>query len=178
MRGTAALVEQASLLRRLPMPTPLPIVAATIASVAIQMLGFVLFLLVFAALGVIEPRVAWLLLPLVLTLHLALTMGLALLLAPLYLVARDVMHMVTLGLTVGFFLSPVLYQLGDLPRSVQGLAALNPLAGLLGLVRMLVLGAERPPWLSLLALAGTIAATWHWGALLVSRIEGRIDEYC
>ena len=178
MRGTAALVEQASLLRRLPMPTPLPIFAATIASVAIQMLGFVLFLLVFAALGVIEPRVAWVLLPLVLTLHLALTMGLALLLAPLYLVARDVMHMVTLGLTVGFFLSPVLYQVADLPGSVQGFAALNPLAGLLGLVRTLVLGAEGPSWLSLLALAGAIAATWHWGALLVSRIEGRIDEYC
>jgi ABC-type polysaccharide/polyol phosphate export permease len=159
------------------MPTPLPIFAATIASVAIQMLGFVLFLLVFAALGVIEPRAAWLLLPAFLVLHLALTAGLALFLAPLYLVARDVMHMVTLGLTVGFFLSPVLYQLGDLPASVQGLAALNPLAGLLGLVRTLVLGVDRPPWLSLVALVAAIGASWHWGALLVSRVEGRIDEY-
>jgi ABC-type polysaccharide/polyol phosphate export permease len=177
MRGTAALVEQASLLRRLPMPAPLPIFAATIASVAIQMLGFVLFLMVFAALGVIEPRAAWLLLPAFLALHLALTAGLALLLAPLYLVARDVMHMVTLGLTVGFFLSPVLYQLGDLPASVQGLAALNPLAGLLGLARTLVLGADLPPWLSLVSLSVAIAASWQWGALLVSRIDGRIDEY-
>lgn len=178
MRGTAALVEQASLLRRLPMPAALPVFAATIASVAIQMLGFVLFLLVFAALGVIEPRIAWLLLPVVVALHLTLTCGLALVLAPLYLVARDVMHMVTLALTVGFFFSPVLYQLADLPASVRGLAALNPIAGLLGLVRMLVLGADRPPWIALLALGAAIAIAWRWGARLVARIEGRIDEYC
>lgn len=178
MRGTAALVEQASLLRRLPMPAALPVFAATIASVAIQMLGFVLFLLVFALLGVIEPRPEWLLLPIVVALHLALTCGIALFLAPLYLVARDVMHMVALALTVGFFFSPVLYQLGDLPASVRILAALNPLAGLLGLVRMLVLGADSPPWIALLALAAAIAGAWHWGRRLVVQIEGRIDEYC
>lgn len=178
MRGTAALVEQASLLRRLPMPAALPVFAATIGSVAIQMLGFALFLIVFAALGFIEPRSPWLLLPAVIALHLALTAGLALFLAPLYLVARDVMHMVTLALTVGFFFSPVLFQLGDLPVLFGGVASLNPIAGLLGLVRMLVLGADRPPWIALLALGCAIIAAWHWGARLISRIEGRIDEYC
>lgn len=177
MRGTSALVEQASLLRRLPMPAALPVLAATIGSILIQMLGFVLFLLVFAALGLIEPRVAWLLLPAVIALHCALTAGLALVLAPLYLVARDVMQMVTLALTVGFFFSPVLYQLTDLPPSVRGIAALNPIAGLLGLVRTLVLGADRPPLITMLALAGAIAAAWRWGARLMARIEGRIDEY-
>lgn len=178
MRGTGALVEQASLLRRLPMPAALPVLAATIGSVAIQMLGFVLFLLVFAALGVIEPRTAWLLLPAVVVLQLALTAGLVLFLAPLYLVARDVMYVVTLALTIGFFFSPVLYQLGDLPTSVRGIAALNPLAGLLGLVRMIVLGAECPPWIALVALAAAILAVWNWGGRLMARIEGRIDEYC
>ena len=178
MRGTSALVDQASLLRRLPMPAALPVFAATIGSVAIQMLGFGLFLLVFAGLGVIEPRSAWLLLPVAIALHLALTAGLALFLAPLYLVARDVMHMVALALTVGFFFSPVLFQLADLPPTVRGIAGLNPIAGLLGLVRMLVLGAERPPLVALLALAGAIVAAWHWGGRLVARIEGRIDEYC
>ena len=178
MRGTSALVEQATLLRRLPMPAALPVFAATIGSVAIQMLGFVLFLLVFAGLGVIEPRNAWLLLPIVITLQFALTAGLALVLAPLYLVARDVIHMVALALTIGFFFSPVLFQLGDLPVLVRAIAGLNPVAGLLGLVRTLVLGAECPPWIALLALAGAIGAAWHWGGRLVSRIEGRIDEYC
>ena len=178
MRGTASLVEQAGLLRRLPMPAALPVFASTLAAIGIQMLGFGLFVAVFSLLGVIEPRIAWALLPLVLVLHVALTTGLALFLAPLYLVARDVMHMVSLALTVGFFLSPVLYQLSDLPAWARAVAALNPLTGLLGLVRTLVLGAEPPPWIAVVALLVAIAACWHWGARLMARIEGRIDEYC
>jgi lipopolysaccharide transport system permease protein len=178
MRGTASLVEQAGLLRRLPMPAALPVFASTLAAIGIQMLGFGLFLLVFSLLGVIEPRIAWALLPVALVLHVALTTGLSLFLAPLYLVARDVMHMVSLALTVGFFLSPVLYQLSDLPASVRGVAALNPLAGLLGVVRALVLGTGLPPWIAVVALLAAIATCWHWGAKLMARIEGRIDEYC
>jgi ABC-type polysaccharide/polyol phosphate export permease len=178
MRGTAALVDQSSLMRRLPMPAMLPLVAATSASIVIQMLGFALFLVVFALLGVIEPRATWLLLPLLVAVQLALTIGIALVLAPFYLVARDVLHAVTLALTVGFFVSPVLYELASLPESLRVIVQLNPLVALLGLFRSVVLGAEAPPLLALLALVAWLSATWRWGLTLVARIEGRIDEYC
>jgi ABC-type polysaccharide/polyol phosphate export permease len=177
-RGTGALVEQAGLLRRLPMPGSLPVFAATIGSVAIQMLGFALFLAVFAALGIIAPRAGWLLLPPLVLLHLAVTVGLALVLAPLYLVARDVMYAVNLVLTIGFFFSPVLYELEFLPPGVRGIATLNPLAGLLGLFRTVVLGDAWPPFVSLAGLAVMVWTMWRWGARLMARVEGRIDEYC
>jgi lipopolysaccharide transport system permease protein len=177
-RGMSGVVDQASLLRRLPMPASLPVLAATVGSVAVQMLGFVLFLAVFALLGLIEPRAGWLFLPLLVLLHLALTAGLALLLAPLYLVARDVMYVVNLALTIGFFLSPVLYELSDLPASVRGVATINPLAGLLGLFRTLVIGSAMPPWISLLGLLAMIGLSWRFGARLMARVEGRVDEYC
>lgn len=177
-RGAGSLVEQASLLRRLPMPSVLPLLAATTASVILQMLGFVLFLAVFALLGIIEPRAAWVLLPVLVALHLAVTIGIALVLAPFYLVARDVMYAVNLVLVIAFFLSPVLYELELLPPGVRGLAMLNPLAGLLGLYRTVVLGAVVPPVVSLLSLAGAAWVSWSWGAKLLSRVEGRIDEYC
>lgn len=178
MRGTGSLVEQASLMRRLPMPAMLPLVAATTASIVIQMLGFVLFLVVFAVLGVIEPRATWMLVPALVGVQLALTTGVALVLAPFYLVARDVMHAVTLALTVGFFVSPVLYELASLPESLRVVAQLNPLVALLGLFRSAVLGDAFPPLLSIVALAAWLWATWRWGIALVSRVEGRIDEYC
>jgi ABC-type polysaccharide/polyol phosphate export permease len=177
LRGTSALVDQASLLRRIPMPAALPVVAATIASVLVQMLGFGLFLAVFAALGLITPGAGWLGLPLLVVLHLVLTTGVALVVAPLYLVARDAMQVVSLVLTVGFFLSPVLYELDYLPDAVRGIARLNPLAGLLGLFRSAVLGSPLPPLVSLLTLAATIWGVWRVGARLMSRVEGRIDEY-
>lgn len=178
LRGTGSLVEQASLMRRLAMPAALPLIASTTASLAVQMLGFVLFLGVFATLGVIEPRGAWLALPLLVVVQLALTVGLATVLAPFYLVARDVMHAVTLALTVGFFASPVLYELDSLPASLRVVALLNPLAGLLGLYRSLVLGDGFPPAASLVSLALFLWATWRYGARILARVEGRIDEYC
>lgn len=178
MRGTGALVEQASLLRKIRMPSALPVLAATIASVAIQMLGFGLFMAVFAALGVIEPRPGWVAFPALVIVHLAVTAGLAMVLAPLYLVVRDVMHIVNLALTVGFFFSPVLFELDFLPPSVRGIAALNPIAGLLGLFRTMVLGHTWPPWVALGGLIAVTAALWHFGARLMGRVEGRIDEYC
>jgi lipopolysaccharide transport system permease protein len=177
-RGMTGIVDQAGLLRRLPMPASLPVLAATVGSVAVQMLGFALFLAVFALLGLIEPRASWLFLPLIVVLHLVLTAGLALLLAPLYLVARDVLYVVNLVMTIGFFLSPVLYELADLPVSVRGIATWNPLAGLLDLFRTFVLGTDGPPWVSLLMLLLTVVVGWHFGARLMARVEGRVDEYC
>ena len=157
----------------------LPLLAAATASVILQMLGFVLFLTAFAALGVIEPRAAWILLPALVALHLGVTIGIALVLAPFYLVARDVNVRGQPGAAViAFFLSPVLYELELLPPGVRGLAMLNPLAGLLGLYRTVVLGAAVPPVVSLLSLAGAAWVSWSWGATLLSRVEGRIDEYC
>lgn len=177
LRGTGSLVEQASLLRRIPMPAALPVLAATIGSVAIQMLGFALFLFVFAALGLIEPGGGWLALPVLVALQLVLTAGVALVVAPLYLVARDVMQVLNLALTVGFFFSPVLYELDYLPDALRGVAQLNPLAGLLGLFRSAVLGAGPPPIPSLLILAVATWGVWRVGARLMARVEGRIDEY-
>jgi len=177
MRGTGALVEQASLLRRIPMPAALPVFAAATAAIAVQMLGFVLFLAVFAGLGLLEPRLAWLALPLLVVLQLVLTTGLSLVLAPLYLVLRDVTYVVNLILTVGFFFSPVLYEIDYLPPALRGVATLNPIAGLLGLFRCVVLGTPAPSWVSLLSLLAATVAVWRLGARYMARIEGRIDEY-
>jgi ABC-type polysaccharide/polyol phosphate export permease len=178
MRGTGALVEQASLLRRIPMPAALPVFAATTGAIAIQMLGFGLFLVVFAAVGAIDLRAAWVGLPVLVVVQLAATAGVALALAPLYLVARDVMYVVNLALTVGFFFSPVLYPLDYLPAQLRTVVMLNPLAGLLGLFRTCVLGDAWPPLIALVVLGGTIAAAWSVGAHLMARVAGRIDEYC
>lgn len=178
VRGMGALVEQAGLMRRVPMSATIPVLAATIASVAIQMLGFVIFLAVFAALGVIEPSGHWLLLPLVVALQLALAIGVALVLAPLYLVVRDAMYAVNLLLTIGFFVSPVLYQLDALPAGIRSVALLNPLAVVIGMFRASVLGVALPSALGLVSVVAVTWGVWHVGTVLVSRVEGRIDEYC
>lgn len=177
MRGMSALVDQASLLKRIPLPPVLCILAATISSFLLQMIGFLLFLIAFGVIGLVTPSLAWLWLPVVMAAALALAVSLALLLAPLYLVLRDTLYVVTAAMTLGFFASPVLYELDFLPARFQPVAALNPLAGLLGLYRAVVIEAPMPSLASLVALGLGITLAWAFAMAFLRRLEGRLDEY-
>jgi ABC-type polysaccharide/polyol phosphate export permease len=177
MRGLSALVDQGELLRRVPLAPEACIAASVTAAVLLQSVGFALFLASFAAIGLIEPRLAWIALPGVMVLGLALTMGLAMVLAPLFAAVRDTAHIVSALLTVGFFASPVLYDLEALPSGLRSLAILNPMATLIGLYRASVMAAPRPEVPSLAVLLCFIVCTWLVASRLLARTRGRLDEY-
>lgn len=176
-RGMSALVDQSALLRRIPMPPILCVCAATISSFLLQMVGFLLFLVAFSLAGLVTPGVAWIWLPLVMGLSLALSLSLGMVLAPIYLALRDTMWIVTALMTVGFFASPVLYELDFLPASIRFLAEWNPMAALIGFYRAIVLGVEGPQMLSVVVLLAATAGLWVAAVALMSRMEGRLDEY-
>ena len=176
-RGMTALVDQSALLRRIPMPPFLCVCAATISSFLLQMIGFLLFLGAFSLAGLVTPALAWLWLPVVMGLSLALSLSLGLVLAPIYLALRDTMWVVTALMTVGFFASPVLYELDFLPSSIRFLAAWNPMAALIGFYRSLVLGVDGPEILTIVVLLATIIGLGLAAMSLMKRLEGRLDEY-
>ena len=176
-RGMTALVDQAGLLRRLPIPADVCVVASTLVAFGLQMAGFALFLLLFGGIGVVPPRPGWLLLPLLALLTFGLTAALGLLLAPFQLAIRDTAHVVSAALTLGFFVSPVLYEVDRVPEVARPLIELNPMTGLIGAFRTLVLGAAWPPLSSLVALAVVLLVLPVVAAWLFRRIEGRLDEY-
>jgi lipopolysaccharide transport system permease protein len=98
-------------------------------------------------------------------------------LAPIYLALRDTMWVVTALMTVGFFASPVLYELDFLPSSIRFLAAWNPMAALIGFYRSLVLGVPGPETLSIVVLLAAVIGLWVAAVALMTRMEGRLDEY-
>ncbi|MDG2305487.1 MAG: ABC transporter permease [Candidatus Binatia bacterium] len=177
MRGLSALVDQGHLLRKVPIPPSAVVVAAVTASIFLQLVGFLLFLAIFGAIGLAPPRLSWLGLPVVVVVGWLLTTGLALVLAPLYLVVRDTLHVVAAVLTIGFFVSPVLYASDWLPEGVRGVASLNPLTGLLGLYRTVVLGSPWPSGTALGALVVAVAGSLLLARILFSRLERLLDEY-
>ena len=176
-RGMSALVDQAGLLRRLPIPGDVCVVASTLAAFALQMAGFVLFLAVFSASGLLTPHLGWLLLPVAAIVLFALTAGLGLLLAPFHLAIRDTAHFTSAALTVGFFVSPVLYGVEMIPEPVRALIEANPMTAVIGTFRALVLGTPWPPTTALVALAATLPLLLVAAGSVFKRIEGRLDEY-
>jgi ABC-type polysaccharide/polyol phosphate export permease len=176
-RGTSALVDQASLLRRLPVPPELCVAAAVTASFLLQMIGFTLFLVAGPPLGFATVSSCWLLLPGIALLGWALRLGVARTLAPINLMVRDTAYVVAAAMTVGFFASPVLYSVDSLPATVARAAELNPVAGLIGLYRYAALDMPPPSLLALVSLGGAIAGLWICGGWLLERSRDRLDEF-
>jgi ABC-type polysaccharide/polyol phosphate export permease len=58
--------------------------------------------------------------------------------------ARDIIHAVGLGLRVGFFATPVMYETGFLPSSLSWTAKLNPIAVAINGVRDALLCGRSP----------------------------------
>lgn len=174
--GMTALVDQAPLLRKTPLPPALCVLGQVGGSFLLQSLGFLLFLAVFALAGIVPVDRRLLLLPLAMLLGLALTAGVAVALAPLQLVVRDTMHVVVAALTVLFFASPVLYRVESLPPIIQGAARWNPIAGLIDVYRSCVLGTPLAP-ASLISCVVGVAGAWIAAGWLSDRLDPYLDEY-
>ncbi|MFM9043234.1 MAG: ABC transporter permease [bacterium] len=176
VRGMTSLVDQAPLLKKMPISPALCVVSQVLGSAMLQAAGFGVFLMLFASLGVVPVSMRLLWLPVVAVVGAALAAGIGLVLAPLHLVVRDTAHVVGAVLTLLFFASPVLYRVESLPEPLRGVARLNPVAGLIGLYRAAALGhpIERTPIVA--CLLATMVA-WAMGALLLRRLSHVLDEY-
>ena len=64
-----------------------------------------------------------------------LTLGVGLLLAPLVVLVRDLERVVRIALRLGFYASPVIFAVEDVPAPFDTLFAVNPLAGVFELCR-------------------------------------------
>jgi lipopolysaccharide transport system permease protein len=177
LRGTTAVVDQAPLLKRLPLPLELCILAAVSASFFLQMIGFALFLLSAQVLGIAAVTIDWLWLPIAVLMAWALSTGMAIVLAPIHLVVRDTIHVLTAGMTIWFFASPVLYSTEQLPAAVADAMSLNPFTAIVGMVRHAVLGTEFPDVIALCSCGVAILLGWLLGPKLLVRARDRLDEF-
>lgn len=166
-----------------------PIEALPVASVLAQFVNFVisLALLVLFLAGVrlvsgtppLGPSLV--LLPVILAAQLAFTIGLALLVATVTVYLRDLEHLVSLGLTAFFYLTPVLYPLDKAALPVHSdtfiaLLKLNPLAWYLSSYHAVLFYGRWPdPLLFALMLAAAPVALLL-GYAVFSRLRWRLPE--
>ncbi len=161
-----------------------PIESLPIASVAANFVNFLISLaalLVVLIVAGVHLGASLVLLPVVLIAQLALTLGLGLLVATLTVYFRDLEHLISLGLTALFYLTPVLYPLD--PSALPAGAAryipylyLNPLSWFLETYHaVLFYGAWPDPTRFLLMLVAAAAAlAFGYGVFL--RLRDRLPE--
>lgn len=146
-------IDNSNLLKKMAFPRVcLPLIAAGTALVNNLML-LVAILAVFAALGhVPDIQIVWL--PILILITLMLAMGVGLLLGTLNVFMRDIGQVVPVILQALFWLTPVVYNIDILSQGVQRWFRLNPLLPLVTSYQNILVYGKSPLWSELAILVG------------------------
>ena len=158
-----------------------PIEALPFSMVLSLFVNFVItlvFLLVAAAIKGVPLGAPLLLLPVLVLATLALALGVAAFVASITVFFRDIEHLITIGLTAWFYLTPIIYPLDPriVPAAVLGYLKINPLAWYVDSFHDVIVRGQWPsPTLFGLALAtSVIALVGGYGMFL--RVRPRVPE--
>jgi lipopolysaccharide transport system permease protein len=171
-----ALVDNMSLITKIYFPRealPVSALLARLVDFAIAALVAAVLLLVYQA-PVSLPGLIYL--PVALAVELLLILGLGLGCAALNIFFRDVRSLLTLGLQLWFYASPILYPVTLVPEHLRPFYYLNPMVGVLEVFRAVLLQGKAPD-LTLL-LPATVVATLIFvaGYWLFKRLEFRFAD--
>jgi|SRR5205809_5275081 len=152
-KGLTSLVTRGDLINSVTFPRELIVVSSVLTVVFSSALEFGVVLLFAIASGA-GVAWAWLGLPLVLVIESILVVGTALLLAPLYVYARDLDNIWSILMRIGFFTTPVFYfPERFLSPADHAIYMLNPVTQIMTYARQILLQHQLP---SLTAVAGTL----------------------
>jgi ABC-2 type transport system permease protein len=142
-RAVSCVVESENVVRKMQFPRlaiPTSVVLTGLFNLCLNLIVVLIFLL---ASGV-TPRLTWLALPGLVTLLVALTAGVATLVAALYVRFRDIAPIWGVLSLVIFYASPILYPVEAIPHSLRFLLFVNPFAPLFEAARRLLVDPGAP----------------------------------
>lgn len=174
--GTTSLVENAPLIKRVPIPREI-IPMAAVLSIGIHLLiqiGLLLAAVLLAGKGV---NWQWLWLPFVWGCEVVFVCGLSLMFSALNVYVRDMRYVVESSNAVLFWLVPIFYDFAAIPQRYRGIYEFNPVAALVLACRNVLLHAAAPPTGLLLKLVLSSALVFLAGVLVFRALKRRIYDY-
>jgi ABC-2 type transport system permease protein len=142
--GLRSLVDREHLLRKVRFPRLVIPLAVTLTSL-FNLLMTLLAVMVFAVASGVYPRVTWLELPVLIFALLMLSLGVAMLLAALFVRYRDVAPIWEVAAQALFYASPILYVSTMVPESFQHPYVASPLAAIFTEMRHAIVDPTAPP---------------------------------
>jgi lipopolysaccharide transport system permease protein len=149
--ATGAIVENRDLIKRPGFPAAI-LPAVTVASYLIHFLLAIPILLGFLVFGGIPITAAILALPLVVAIQFVLMLSLTYFTATFYVTFRDTQYLLGVLLNLLFFVSPIFYNISDLPPQYQTFCRLNPMVHVIEAYRTILIGGVMPDAGALLTL--------------------------
>lgn len=175
-----SLVGQAPLLTKVYFPRSTVVVAKVLAVAFTSLIEFAVVLVILMVAG--NMVLPWLPVAAVLfVLELVLVLGIGLALSVCNVYFRDVQYLLTIGLQLLFYATPIIYPLSllagnDVSEGVIDLFELNPLTRLMDCWRAVLYDLRFPDWADIGYVAGFAGLSLGVGALVFRRLQGRLVE--
>jgi lipopolysaccharide transport system permease protein len=176
MMSTGSIVDNTGLLRTVQFPRAILPIATVLFNFAQYLLTIAVFLPIMFAwyrIPLVEPMILF---PAVLALHLAFTIGIALILATTTVFFRDVRHLVEVALAVLFWTTPIVYELDRVPERLRLLILLSPMSPFVVAYQKLFFFRAWPDATVWLVGATYAVGAFVIGAALLLAFEDRFTE--
>jgi len=174
--GTGSIVENAALIKRVPVPRVVVPIATVLSNCLHLGIQFALLLSLVLASGV-GVNVQWLWLPALWFLEILFVCGLAMMSSALNVYIRDMRYVVESINVVLFWLVPIFYSFGSIPKAYSEIYQLNPIAALVLALRNVLLEAHAPPHTLLIKLIGVSTAVFVLGWIGFRRLKPGFYDY-
>jgi lipopolysaccharide transport system permease protein len=175
-QATGSIVDNRELVRQ----PGFPVAILPVVTVAANLIHFLMGLPILAAflwLGGAAPGPALALLPALVALQFLFTLSIAYIVATLHVTFQDTKHLLGVLLTLGFYLTPVFYEVRQAPERFQLLYALNPMVHMIGAYRDVLLRGAWPSPYGLVGMALASGVLLFLGYALFTRTSYRfVDE--
>lgn len=173
--GGNSLVANAPLITKVSFPRLIIPLIAPVAGAVDSLIALAALVIVALLMG---AQVSWMVIfaPLVILAAAMLGYSIALWLAPLNAVYRDVGIALPFAMQVGMYLSPIVYPASLVPEKIRWLYLLNPIAVLVDSMRWLVLGTEAPSYPGFIVLGLLTVFLLLVGRRLFRSIEGNLVD--
>lgn len=174
--GAISILVNGNLVRRVPFPSDVLPLTAVLSNLVNFLPGLALLLPLAIVTG---SPIGWSLLavPLLLILQCVFTAGLTLALAAITVHLRDLQHLVALGLTMWFFVTPIIYPLDFLKgTTLHTLLLFNPMTWLAVSYQQIFHDGAWPAPTYLLAFAAASIVSLAAGSVIFRRLQSRFAE--
>lgn len=152
--------------------TPISIIISNLITFSIQFLFFLAFLLYFYLRGSAVSLTAWAFtLPLLIFLMAGLGLGFGIIISSLTTKYRDLQHLVTFGVSLWMYGTPVIYPVSSIPEKWRWVATINPVTPIIETFRAGFLGAGDASWGRLAYSGGFMLVVLLVGILIFNRVE-------
>lgn len=174
--GTTSLVDNAYLIKRVPLPREIVPVAAVLSNCLHLLIQIaLLFVLSFASGYGVNRYWAWL--PYLWTMEIIFICGLAFLTSAINVHIRDTRYVVESINTVMFWMVPIFYSFARIPAIYAEFYKLNPLAALILAMRNIILEGHAPRWELLTKFTGVALFTFVTGFIVFQRLKRRFYDH-